>query len=138
VLVNFAHGLIYCGVAEMIHREENITLEWLDNTQEILSRANHLLTMQTIDILMNLAEMKVANQADLADIKIGDMMALVAMAKQSVCNKQESAKILRFNSKVTPKADDHFVRGDQEDQDLVEATILPFRPKVGRHYFTRL
>jgi hypothetical protein len=121
----------------MIQREESITLEWLDSIHEILSRAEGLLSLQTIDILMSLAEMNLANQADLTNIKIGEMINLVAMARETVCNKQQSAKVLTFTSRAAKKTGTGFSQNDQEIQDQTEAIILPFRSKVGRHYFTR-
>lgn len=121
----------------MISTEENITMEWLDNTQDILNRADSLMSVQTLDILMSLAEMNVVDHKYLTDVKISDVISLINMAKQSVQSKRESAKVvqLTLHGREKPAELDHDVL---ENSDHLMATILPFKPKVGRHYYNRM
>lgn len=115
----------------MIRNDQTITLEWLDYMHEVLTQANNFMNLQTADVLMNLAEMQVVKKDHLEDLKIRDILGLIGIAKEAVLFKKEAEKVKAIHVGAGGKHVDH------EDHPI-EAVILPFRQKVGRHYYNRL
>ncbi|MEQ1602127.1 MAG: hypothetical protein ABL885_10215 [Methylophilaceae bacterium] len=122
----------------MTHKDESVTLDWLNTTQEILSKADNLLSPQTINLLMSLANMKEVDDSYLTDLSISEVVALVSMAQAAVRHKRELAIVVPFRPKATISSGKQFHRADEEIEPQTEATIMPFRTKANRYNFSRL